>query len=412
MNNHIPFNSKNLFLSFSFVTLSVLLFLSSLNFLNRYFYFLFLAFFIFFFFNNKSISFTPTIVVLFFLSISFVLFDTIVVDSFLSAIKQFVYPLSYLLGLNCIKCSTYGYAETKETTEKLFLSFTFIISVGILIHIILNLILNWDANERNMLDFWIGNISSATSNAALFCFGIGCLPAFFLNKTIKPLKIFAVASLIFFIVFALMLAVRTFFLLFAITFLCVFVYYIFSTNNKAQSLKTFLIVLLIIVLLVVLFQNNIFGIKESFENTNFFERFFGNHSTMDIDEDSRLSNKSRYFAIMGNFPWGGGHIRDELNGAYAHELYLDTYNRAGIIPYILLIVFVFGSTFRAFRLVASKKFSILTNCLILGLFISINIEFFIEPVIEGMPWLLPTFCILCGMTDYMVNYEPMDSIKY
>ena len=169
---------------------------------------------------------------------------------------------------------------------------------------------------------------------------------------------------------------------------------------------------MIIVLLVVLFQNNIFGIKESFENTNFFERFFGNHSTMDIDEDSRLSNKSRYFAIMGNFPWGGGHIRDELNGAYAHELYLDTYNRAGIIPYILLIVFVFGSTFRAFRLVASKKFSILTNCLILGLFISINIEFFIEPVIEGMPWLLPTFCILCGMTDYMVNYEPMDSIKY
>ena len=160
-----------------------------------------------------------------------------------------------------------------------------------------------------------------------------------------------------------------------------------------------------IFLLVVAYQKNLFGIKDGFENSNFFDRFFGKNSTIAIDEDSRLSSKSRYFALMGEYLWGGGYIRNKLNGAFAHELYLDTYSRAGIVPYILLIVFVFSATFRAIRLVARKELPVFTNCLILGLFLSINIEFLIEPIMEGVPWLLPLFCILCGMTDYMATYS-------
>ena len=405
-------NSKNLFSSPLFLFLSFFLFLSSMNFLNKYFYFIFIAFTVFFFFINKSIAITPTFFLLLFLSFMLILFDTVSVNSILDIIRQFIFPLSYLLGINCINPQTYKAKKNQSNYEKLFLSFCFIISLGILIHVALNFYTNFDSEDRSIVDFWVNSSSSATGQAALFCFGIGCLPALFLNKSNKGLKIFAFISIFIFSSFALVLAVRTFFVLFAITFLCVFIYFICVIEDKIRALKTFFIILLILALLVALYQNDIFNLKNNFENSNFFERFFGNHSTMDIDEDSRLSNKSRYFAIMGEFPWGGGHIRDELNGAYAHELYLDTYNRAGIIPYILLIIFVFGSTFRAFRLVANKKFSILTNCLILGLFLSINIEFMIEPIMEGMPWLLPTFCILCGMVDYMVNYEPMDSIKY
>ena len=74
-----------------------------------------------------------------------------------------------------------------------------------------------------------------------------------------------------------------------------------------------------------------------------------------------------------------------------------------IVFYIMIIVFVFGRTFNALKLIKSKKLSLFTNCLILGLFISINIEFLIEPIVEGVPWLLPTFCILCGMVDYMAS---------
>ena len=403
MQNNIASSKQNPFSSFVFLFLSVLLFLSSMNFMNRYFYFIFIAFILFFFFNNKSISITPTFFLLLSLSILFIIFDTEVVKTTNDVIRQFIYPLSYILGLNCIKPKTYGIENSKNNTEKLFFIFCVITSLGLLIHIILNLYMNWDSTDRNVIDYWVKVESSATCNAALFCFGIGCLPAFFLNKTDKLLKIFSIVSLCVFVLFSLLLAGRTFFILFSITFICVFIYFIFSIEKKSKALKVFLIVSLIILLLVILYQNNVFNLKTVFEESNFYDRFFGDNSDVELDEDGRLKKKALYFTLMDDYFWGGGKLRQAAKTAYAHELYLDTYSRAGFIPYIMMVIFVFGRTFNALKLIKSKKLSLFTNCLIMGLFISINIEFLIEPIVEGVPWLLPTFCILCGMVDYMAS---------
>ena len=72
--------------------------------------------------------------------------------------------------------------------------------------------------------------------------------------------------------------------------------------------------------------------------SNFYERFFGDRSVVDIDEDSRMANKERYINNMLDYPFGGNKLREQLNGAYAHDLYLDVYSEASLFAFVAIII--------------------------------------------------------------------------
>ena len=425
MNNALSPQGKNRrkLLSSGFVSLLFIpsLLLSSMNFGNKYFYFLFFCFAVLFLLGLPSFRVNGMVLVLFGISISYLLFNPDSAYSVTGFIKQFVYPLSYICGLNCLRQferSKKGELTDKEygkIQERGFLLLCFVIALGILVHVILNLYANPDPSDRTIIDFWTGNATSATGNAALLCFGVGMIPALLVNKSGLFGKIFAVVSLAISVVFALILAGRTFFLLFAIVFFATVLFSAYLTRKAKKAVRIIVICAVAVGIFVLLFSNNAFGLQDAFTGSNFYDRFFGEHANIELNEDGRLERKRMFFDNMFYWEnlWGGGALRAASNGKFAHELYLDLLSDAGIIAYVLVIVFVFSRTIRAVKFAFSRESGIapVTAAIIFGLFLSLNIEFLIEPIIQGMPWLFPTFCLLCGMLDYLIDHKRKEAEK-
>ena len=70
-------------------------------------------------------------------------------------------------------------------------------------------------------------------------------------------------------------------------------------------------------------------------SSNFYKRFFTDE--FNLASDARGSIKILYIKNMwGNF-WGGGKIAN-IVGGYAHGLFLDTYDQAGVFAFIFVII--------------------------------------------------------------------------
>ena len=397
--------SKHINFNFTMLLFSAFLFLSSLNFANKYFYFLFLCFATLFVLGVRTININGGVIALLGISLSYLVFYPDSAYSITGVLKQFVYPLAYLCGLNCLKLfADRAQGNQKQKMEKGFLILCYVIAMGIFVHVFLNLYTNQGLNDREIIDYW-GGASSATCNAAMFCFGIGMIPALLLNKSGRFGKLFSIVSLIIFTLFALVLAGRTFFFLFLIVFVFTVLFSAYRDKNFGKALRVMLIVAVISIIMVVLYQVNLFGLKELFESSNFYNRFFGEWG-IEFFEDGRMERKIMYLKNMFDVEnmFGGGNLRSAANDKYAHELYLDLLSDAGIFAYLIVIYFVVSRTYRAVKLAANENsgYSRLFSAIVFGLFFSLNIEFLIEPIIQGVPWLFPTFCILSGMIDYMI----------
>ena len=233
------------------------IFLSSMNFINNYFYFLFFAFAVLFILGIRTFRVNGFVVALTVISVSYLAFYPDSAYSITGIIKQFVYPLSYLCGLNCLKLFEDGETEEekRQKIENGFLVLCYVIATGILVHVILNLYSNQGIIGREINDFW-GGASSATCNAAMFCFGIGMIPALLINKSGAFGKIFAVVNLVSFVLFALILAGRTFFVLFLIVFLLSVLFKAFRSKNFNGAVSIIFIVALVCVALIFLYQRN------------------------------------------------------------------------------------------------------------------------------------------------------------
>ena len=398
--------------TFALLLFAVSLFLASMDFFNKYFYFLYFCFAVLFILGVKSFHINFFVFALLGISFSYLIFNPNSAYSITGVLKQFVYPLSYLCGLNCLRLFDSGETshERTKSREKGFLFICYTIAAGILVHVLLNLYNNQGLEGRLIDDFW-GGAASATCNAALFCFGIGMIPALLLNKSGWFGKTFSIVCLISFTLFALILAGRTFFFL----FLIVFILSVFFSAYKARDIKKafglILIVSVIVGVLFAIYKSNFLNVKNLFESSNFYDRFYGKWAS-DITEDGRMERKQMYFQNMLELKnlFGGGKLRAASKTKYAHELYLDLLSDAGIFAYVICIVFVFSRTFRAFKFAASNQtgYSRLFGVVVFGIFLSLNIEFFIEPILQGVPWLFPTFCILCGMIDYIILKKQTD----
>ena len=390
-----------------FFIVAVLLFLASMNLFNKYFYLVFFALAIFIVLGRSTFSVNLWLIVLVLFSCCSLLFNPESLYGITAAIKKFIYPLCYFLGLNILTQRKRSHkngsiAEEMKRAERLFLSLCVVIAAGIAIHVLLNLLINLEESNRNLIDIWTEQPTSATLHAAMMCLGIGMIPALLLNKSSVRLKVFAAVQLIVFVIFALMLASRTFFVLAALVFVVGIVDVMLHSKSRALLKKILLVLFCIALLLVLIFVANPFGIRTWLEGTNFYQRFFGEYAS-GLFSDTRLVLKRKYFEKMFSweYMWGGDALRRAVGGSYAHELYLDTYSADGIIAYVLVIAFVFSSSLRAFRLALGRKgrVSRLSAALILGILVALNVEFFIEPILAGISWLFPTYCLLAGMTD-------------
>lgn len=389
--------SNNIFekkINFSEIVFLAVVLLFSVNVDNRYFYFICIATILYFMIKPGVVRVNSSLMALFVLAFSMIVFDPQYLYSILGILKPVVYPLAYILGYNYIKNS-----EKKETALYRIL---FVLVGGMFIHLCLNLQLNINATDRNITDVWTNEISSATLQAAVGLWPMAAFVALLFTNVKGQHKLIALAGLITILYYNIILAGRTLFVILAVLIVMSILYMLISSDYK-NKFRNVLIIAGIFVVILTMFNRNTFGIKGVVYNSNFYERFYGERSNIDIDEDGRLEKKALYIKNMIDYPFGGDRLRQFLDGQSAHDLCLDAYNEAGIFALLALIVVIVNSIKKLWMIMTSKKCSYNLRLILLCIYVISYIEFFMEPILRGIPWFFVSFILMEGVVQAYID---------
>ncbi len=387
--------------SFSFMQNIILffLFLGTMNFVGRYYYFVYFAFLLFCLlclFNSNTFKFNISFYMLLVLSLCIFIFSPNSTDKITSMIKPFTYPLCYIIGNNILKKSN-NELNNKWNLLKLK-KIIVILALGPLVHLMLNMAINTETVSRNSIDFWTKDVLSATGQTAMSCMAIGAAYAFIFSKAKLIFKLLSISALLIILYYNLTLAGRTIIIMVVLMAILAFIHLLILSKNRKQLLITVLCVILFILFASYLYNKNAFDIQNSILNSNLHLRFFGKWG-QDTFDDKRLLFKELYINKLFDYPFGGSHMRAEI-GSYAHDLYLDIYDEAGFIAFISVIIFILISITNLYRCMRNNFISFEYRQLIFCVYTVLYAEFLIEPILQGMPWLFASFCLVDGALSY------------
>ena len=377
----------------TYLTLILFAFMA-MNFKAKFFYFAFIAVLLFFIFQLKI---KIDKIWYLYLALSILTCFYNVDNGVLAMIRCFSYVLIYLLGFNILSTpneSALTIEENKLNKQKQFYYIILALALGSFLHFGLNYVTNISADmDRNTIDIWSGEVMSATGQAALACVMIG----FSVALIIKPFKpIYRILGLLIatsILIYNLVLAGRTIFVIYLIVFLVATIYYAVTTKKISLLIKSVLGLLFVGLVFVILYNYNVFGLKNAILDSNFYERFFGRDS-MGMTETGRTDAKINYLINFLNYPFGGLNLRAEYG--YAHDLLFDAYDEYGLLCLILLIAILICGIKELITYLKNNDNNLTCKICVLCVYVAILLEFCIEPIFAGMQWLFVSFCLING----------------
>ena len=84
------------------------------------------------------------------------------------------------------------------------------------------------------------------------------------------------------------------------------------------------------------------------------------------------------------------------NMFYAHNLFVDIGRLCGIIPMILMMIYILFCIVRMLRLCTNNGLTLKTRMIMFAYYFSFLVNFMLEPILEGMPMIFIMFCIVNG----------------
>ena len=306
----------------------------------------------------------------------------------MDAIRKFAFAGCYILGFNTMLLAS----EQENWLEACIGA----VSIGSWIHLMLNFLLTRGHDvSRNTIDVWSGQIMSATGQAALAVLMLATGIAWFLLPRVKLMRWFGAAAVASILLYNLILSGRT---LIVLAGLLLAVAVLFILWNRQLTLRQrhdaimFLFVLLICIAVVFVFD--VGGIRSELMDSNLIERFKGVETADDLLENGRMERKIKYLQNMLRYPFGGLNLRDEYG--YAHDLLLDAYDECGFLILISLIGILISAFTDVWKVLKSRCLAARMKCLILCVYMAFFVEFFMEPIFAGMPWIFACFALISG----------------
>lgn len=375
-----------------------MIFLLGLNFKNKYYYWGMIGFVVSMLWKKGKLILNQSTCSLFFLGISIMLFSENSFDRLTNFIKPFIYVACYIVGYNLLRgCLTNN--EKEQKFEQLVVT----LASANFLHLLLNWSINLNSSSRNTVDFWTGNVLSSTGQMALACLVIGSASAYLTGKDNWRYRIISASTLLAVLGYNLILAGRTIIVMLLLALSISYIYSLFSGLNTKDKLHKIIKLFLIILIIGVAYRFNFFNIKTIFEKSNLYYRFYGNFAQK-MGSDSRMGYKMQYLSYMIYFPFGGNHILN-FTGKYAHDLYLDTYDEAGIFALIAVMFYIIKTSFNLVNVQKSKTLNLQVKKMVLCIYIVMYIEFMLEPILVGVPWVFANFCCVDGGVSMLIRKE-------
>lgn len=102
--------------------------------------------------------------------------------------------------------------------------------------------------------------------------------------------------------------------------------------------------------------------------------------------------------MMPLYLWGGQNISGILE-IQIHDLWLDIYDYAGIVPFILMIVFTIFEAISFIKLLLNKKINNNFKLLLIGVYTSCLLQAMLEPLMTGASIFLICMILMFSTTD-------------
>ncbi len=360
----------------------LLLFFAGMNLAQKCFYYIYAAIIVICFFRRRNLKLDVGVIILLLFSISYLIFYPEARANTLQIMKHLAYPACYVIGLNFMSDK-----NLKYNTEEVLTTTLIIVGMGSFVHYILNMMINIGNINRNTTDIWTNEVMSATTQAMMAVIAVGIFSAIMFTDRKWKIRLFAILGMVIALGYNLILAGRTLLVLTVILMLFALGYT--NKNNKRwMKKKNAFMVLGVIGALTLIYNTDLWGIRTNIWSSNFIKRLMG---MQNIEEITRAEIKLEYLKLSLKYPFGGAKIRQLLR-YYAHDLFLDTYNDAGVLTWLVLVIFISYAVIKVIKKIRQDIWSINLKTLILCIYISIFVGFFVEPILSGMPWM---FCIFC-----------------
>lgn len=318
--------------------------------------------------------------------------------------KRFVWPAAFLLGYGLIRSVKSG-SVGQENHEKRANTLFALMAMGFLIHLLLNIYINWGlvTTNRNTLDFWSKEIRAATGQAGLACVPLAYFTAELIKKKKLKEKVLAILALAAMLYYNLTLGSRTMVAILLVQLVIVYVHSLLHRNRTKRKRNGWISIVVLVIVAWLLYQFNIWNIQELIDDSTLFRRLSDSHEE-GISTNSRWANKLEYLKYMPRYLFGGSHIHAHV-GAYAHDVLLDTYDEVGLLGLVAVIALLWDGAGKLILLFHCKGLHSDTKITVLCIYCTILIVFAVEPILAGMPWLLMTYCFMNGIITGLVKRE-------
>lgn len=328
-----------------------------------------------------------------FLFSSFYLFSGLIHGVFsLTHIKLFLFPI--------IWSAVYRFSDTDIDDSFRLMIY---LGTGMAAHGLANFMFNMFSGT-NMIsglsyDVFTGTISSATGQAIYFTLFVSVsFWMIFLQNKVK-LKLLGISVFIAALLYDIQLGGRSFLVLTAMSIalgVIGYVYYSLRSPTRKSNRNIILLVLALIIMVCVavyMYNQNMFGLKNWYESSYLFKRveYYGADR---LTEDERFSRKFKYLSLFLDHLFGGNEISIGEGVGFAHELWLDIFDDAGLAAYLSMIVFTGMAVNNVRKIVRVRAIANEYKVGVVVYMITMLAQFFIEPVLSGAPLLLIAFIMI------------------
>lgn len=335
------------------------------------------------FFYNKSFKFkvSSSFLLLLVFALTYILFDSYFTEwSYMQLIRSLLYiPVMFFIGQNITLKGTVEERGKKVgyLYQAVGTSYFLILFIGL----IYSIVSGYTFSERMMLLPWIEGLG-ATHIGSMSVVAIGLsLWGIIYCSAIK--KVMYVCMLLIMIYVNVMVGNRMILVMApAISIMAIYAY-VKSTEKKGKALlKAITVLTLIIGIGFICWKRNVFGLQTWYYSTQTFSRL----EEIEL-EDPRLTRQLYIIIHFFDNMFGGSYF-SKVSGN-PHNVWLNIYDSAGIIPFLIFVIYTIISIKQMIICLKSKRkeISLLVFCVNTSFFLAFATEPVMESV-ESMLWIL------------------------
>lgn len=284
-------------------------------------------------------------------------------------------------------------SANKQNQEQTVKSMIYALVLGYGLHALLNYVINVGKPRWLLIDFFSGSIRAATGSGAINTIIFSMLFYVMIIEKRILVKMTGIVILMVSILYAFLLGTRTQFIILLIVFIISIVVHSHEKHGRSALIRSLLIIVFLTSMFIIMYQQDFLSMRNAIEKSNLMLRF--QDINLRVSDDTRKNRYLEGIAGLIDHPFG----KSDIHTGYYHNFWLDIGRIGGIIPFIIMAGFSYITFTHMLQIFRDKRTDIGLRYMLLGIYIGIQMNFFVEPILEGFFDFFLINCFINGMTE-------------